>query len=460
MRAAVIGGGPAGLAAALALAESQVDVTVYEAGTEVGGLASSLDLWGWKLDLGSHVLSTAQPEVAALLHRVLDGGLHRVPLQRGIVIDGRCFAYPLRPLDIARRSGLLELLALGLGFVHRRRDGGAVVRDTPESAETWVVARYGRAFHDRFFAPYAERLWGLPTSRIEPEFARRLAGSETNHSGWSPSTVWRNLHPAPSAHAHDASFWYPSGGVGAIPRALVDRARAAGAQIRVATPVRGLSVRNGRVEGVQTDADHERYDEVVAAVPLPFLARLVDAPRRVMDAAAALRTRATLLVYLEVVGTAAFPELWRYVCGRGLSIGRVANVARWWPADCPHPAAPDRTVLICELWCDIAEPIWGAPDEAVVRLATSDLHATGMIDRAAVRRSCVRRVPATHLVPELGSEAAVSHVRAHLATIEGLDVVGRGAGIQDVGTSLWSGLASAKRIIGRRSTPMMTGASA
>jgi len=51
MRAAVIGAGPAGLAAALDLAKAGHTVTIYEAGERVGGLAAGFSDTGWEWEL-------------------------------------------------------------------------------------------------------------------------------------------------------------------------------------------------------------------------------------------------------------------------------------------------------------------------------------------------------------------------------------------------------------------------
>ena len=56
MRVAVIGGGYAGMAAAVTLAEAGVSVTVYEAGTELGGRARRVVVNDTALDNGQHIL--------------------------------------------------------------------------------------------------------------------------------------------------------------------------------------------------------------------------------------------------------------------------------------------------------------------------------------------------------------------------------------------------------------------
>ena len=51
---AVIGAGPAGLTAAYELRRAGVEVTLFEASSQVGGMAKSIELWGQIVDLGPH----------------------------------------------------------------------------------------------------------------------------------------------------------------------------------------------------------------------------------------------------------------------------------------------------------------------------------------------------------------------------------------------------------------------
>ena len=56
-RVAVVGGGPAGLAAAYRLTAEGVPAIVFEAGSSIGGLARSMEIWGQAVDLGAHMFT-------------------------------------------------------------------------------------------------------------------------------------------------------------------------------------------------------------------------------------------------------------------------------------------------------------------------------------------------------------------------------------------------------------------
>jgi squalene-associated FAD-dependent desaturase len=67
---AVIGGGYAGMAAAVTLTELGVPVTVYEAGTTLGGRARRVEINGVTLDNGLHILIGAYRETLRLIAKV------------------------------------------------------------------------------------------------------------------------------------------------------------------------------------------------------------------------------------------------------------------------------------------------------------------------------------------------------------------------------------------------------
>jgi hydroxysqualene dehydroxylase len=83
MNVAVIGGGYAGMAAAVTLAERRVPVTVFEAAKTLGGRARRVDHRDLALDNGLHILIGAYAETLRLMRQVgadPDAALLRLPL--------------------------------------------------------------------------------------------------------------------------------------------------------------------------------------------------------------------------------------------------------------------------------------------------------------------------------------------------------------------------------------------
>jgi len=117
VRVAVIGGGWAGLAAAVELTGSGGEVTLFEAGRVLGGRARSIEVDGRQLDNGQHILLGAYGETLALMRRVgadPEQLFERRPLQ---VIDRSGFrlALPRLPAPLNVAWGLLAAHGVSLG---------------------------------------------------------------------------------------------------------------------------------------------------------------------------------------------------------------------------------------------------------------------------------------------------------------------------------------------------------
>jgi squalene-associated FAD-dependent desaturase len=105
MKVAIIGGGYAGMAAAVTLAEAGVAVTVYEAAQALGGRARKVVVNGVALDNGLHILIGAYRETLRLVrtvHRSSAEALVRLPLDWRVHNRFRLKAAPLpAPLHLA-----------------------------------------------------------------------------------------------------------------------------------------------------------------------------------------------------------------------------------------------------------------------------------------------------------------------------------------------------------------------
>jgi squalene-associated FAD-dependent desaturase len=115
--AAIIGGGYAGMAAAVELADAGVKVAVFEAAKELGGRARRVTLHGMALDNGQHVLLGAYREtldIIAKVHPNAHQAMLRQPLDLVVADEFRLTAADLpAPLDLA--VGLMRARGLSVG---------------------------------------------------------------------------------------------------------------------------------------------------------------------------------------------------------------------------------------------------------------------------------------------------------------------------------------------------------
>ena len=119
MRVAVVGGGYAGMAAAVELSARGITVTVFEAARQLGGRARRVEHRGTALDNGLHILIGAYRETLRLIRLVNpahQAALLRSPLEWNIHGEFH-FSAPRLPAPLHLLGGLLR--ASGLSFAER-----------------------------------------------------------------------------------------------------------------------------------------------------------------------------------------------------------------------------------------------------------------------------------------------------------------------------------------------------
>lgn len=148
MRVAVIGGGWAGIAAAVELTASGVPTTLFEAGRVLGGRARSVEIDGQTLDNGQHILLGAYRDTLALMRRVGADPEQLFERRQLQVIDNTGFrlALPKLPAPLNVAWGLLtsptvgwrEKLQTALWMEGIKRNGFRLPQDT--SVAAWLDA--------------------------------------------------------------------------------------------------------------------------------------------------------------------------------------------------------------------------------------------------------------------------------------------------------------------------------
>lgn len=142
MNTAVIGGGYAGMAAAVTLAERGVPVTVFEAASELGGRARRVSYRETLLDNGLHILIGACRETLRMIHRVggsrsfvrlpLDWHIHRTFRLRAAALPGPFhIAFGLLA---ARGASIGERLTAARFFRRMQRQRFRLARDMSVTA--------------------------------------------------------------------------------------------------------------------------------------------------------------------------------------------------------------------------------------------------------------------------------------------------------------------------------------
>jgi protoporphyrinogen oxidase len=414
----VLGGGPAGLTAAYQLGKAGADAIVLEADEQVGGLAKTVEVDGYRFDLGGHRFFTKSAEVDALWHEVLGDEFLLRPRMSRIYWNKRFLDYPLRGPDVIRKLGPVELTRCMASYLR----AAARRNKVDDSFEDWVSNRFGRRLFELFFKSYTEKLWGVPTTEIRAEWAaQRIKGL----SFFSAARAAFFGNKGNKVKSLISEFHYPRFGPGQMWEAMSSAIVEDGGDVRTGVPVDRLELAGDRI--VEVEAGGVSYtlpDAVISSLPLRTVIELTSPapPAEVCEAARGLRYRDFLTVALVVDGQDLFPDNWIYIHEPDVRVGRIQNYRSWSPWMVPDT---DKACVGLEYFCFAGDDLWTMEDDELVALAAAELEQLGLAVRSKVERGFVTRVPKAYPIYDTDYAARVATIRRWLDGIDNLQQVGR-----------------------------------
>ena len=406
----VIGAGPAGLTAAYELCKRGVLPTVLEQDFVVGGISRTVEADGWRFDIGGHRFFTKVGAVERVWHEMLndDEFLTRPRMSR-IFYRGRFFDYPLKPVNALRGLGLREAVLCVLSYAWAR------VRPPKDEStfEGWTSARFGTRLYRIFFKTYTEKVWGVPATEIQADWAAQRIKNLSLMKAVTNSVMPRRGSAVTSLIEE---FQYPKQGPGMMWERAQEIVEKQGAQVLLGVPVNDIRWVKGAALSVGSRLDglevHYPADHIISSMPLGSLVEAMDPPPppEVLSAARALWHRDFLSVALVVPRERAFPDNWIYVHSPEVRVGRVQNFGAW----SPFMVKEGLTCLGLEYFVFEGDDLWRTADEDLLELGRRELATLGLIDPSDVRGGHVVRMPKAYPMYDGAYKSNVEVLRSWL----------------------------------------------
>jgi protoporphyrinogen oxidase len=419
----IVGAGPAGLTAAYQLSKAGITSTVFEADSVVGGIARTVELDGWRFDIGGHRFFTKVRPVERLWVEILgeENFLLRPRMSR-IYYRGHTFDYPLRAFNALKGLGFVESIRCFLSYasarIHPPRD--------QSSFEGWTASRFGWRLYRIFFKTYTEKVWGVPATEVQADWAaQRIKNLSLMKAVMNAALPKRNQKAVTSLIEE---FHYPKFGPGMMWEFARRKVEQAGSKVVFNAPVVGVYHRGGSAIAVAVWVDGQErtvpVTSIVSSMPLSELVLSMRplAPDPVVAAAQALRYRDFLTVAVVVPQEDAFPDNWIYIHDSHVKVGRIQNFGAW----SPYMVKDGRTCLGLEYFVTEGDPLWVAADEDLIALAKDELAELGLVDHGRCGDAYVVRMPKAYPMYDTDYKTKVETIRTWLIeTARNLYPVGR-----------------------------------
>src|SRR5262245_20150902 len=152
-RVVVIGGGPAGIRAAHRLVRQGAQVTLLESAPLLGGLASSFELDGLRIERYYHFICRGDDHLVEALAEIgLSHKLHWRPSRMAYFVDGALYPF-LTPLELLLFRPLALHDRIRAGIALKRVQGMREEDLAPLAAIPWLTRLFGPAAYRVIWEP-------------------------------------------------------------------------------------------------------------------------------------------------------------------------------------------------------------------------------------------------------------------------------------------------------------------
>lgn len=366
----ILGAGPCGMTAALLLSKQKdFSVTVIEKDDGPGGLCRSVENSGYRFDLGGHRFISSDQELINDVKGLLGSDLLVSNRKSAILFQNRTIEYPLNFENIFSNFDIVEntkILAsyLKARFSVEKRDG---------TMGSWLEARFGQRLADTFFAPYSEKLWGIPVSELSADWA----GQRISLLNLSDAILRTLKMKKGNSRTYAKQYYYPINGIGQIFEAMDEKTSAIGVRYLYNTKPLEFNVVKGKITEILVDEKGQqqsiRPDFIISTIPLPGLLELLpeSLSKPIQEHKNSLFFRALRFVNLFLDQSDFSERTWTYVADPSCIFTRIQEPKRRSIKNAPE----GKTSLILEIPCKQGDEVWKMPNQDLTELVLDQLES-------------------------------------------------------------------------------------
>ena len=384
---AIIGAGLAGLTTARFLKQRQIPFVLYEAGSQVAGMAKSFrDDEGFSYDFGAHFITNRLASALGV------GASCRLVRHYGetVALDGRHYGYPF---------GLLAVPRYVMSAVAAHLDSSTSLA---QSAADSMRQLYGRVMAEEIAIPLIEAWSGENANTLSSAVVEKLPSGvlKTMMLKVAARVMGRAIAIGYSREAPETtSVWhvYPESGLGSMLEAVAAPVRD---EIKLNSPAEAIYVENERAVGVRSAGVDQEVAAVVSTAPCNVLPKLVRGTNK-LEHLRRFRYRAMIFVNLRLRGRNLLRDTVVWTPEPQFPFFRLTEA----PVSMPWLAPSDKTIITADLGCQVGDESWKSSDEALVEKCISALDPFIPSVRQQVIGARVLRTPIAYPVFHLDYEA-------------------------------------------------------
>jgi len=367
----VLGAGLSGLSIAYNLKKLGTEVKILEKNT-IGGLANSISYGPYVFDIGAHIFRTTNK-------KLLDFVLSMTKTKKILSNAGMWKNNVLQtvPYPIISRQNIDFLgsskIRNSLKEYSIKSNSKSIASTDSHSFEQVIKSQVGNTLYREFFGDYAEKFWGLNSSKISGKIAPQNI-SVQEKGGWA--------HITQSFHKAKHEIYPVRGGSSSFVRGLTQKCKRLKIPILTGISIINIEHKLNKVEityRLKDKIKKESFDFVFSTIPLTTLGTLLSIKN-------SLSYRSMIIVDTAVKKPKVFDKSWVYFHDKDIDFIRATDMNNYGQNMCPK----NNTGLMFEVPCEYNDKIWNDPkiDEKLI----DQFLSTKLINKKEIKTLGIRKI--------------------------------------------------------------------
>ncbi len=473
--AIIIGAGPAGLTAAYELLKkTNIKPIIFEKSLEIGGISKTINYKGNRIDIGGHRFFSKSKKVMDWWQEILP--LQGAPSKDDIILNRKIllskekhapdpekedkvmlvrtrlsrifflrsfFNYPIAlTWETLKNLGIIKTIQISLSYLKTK----LLPTKKENSLEDFLINRFGKSLYLLFFKSYTEKVWGLPCTKINPDWgAQRIKGLSITtaiiHALKRFFSQDQSINQKKTETSLIEKFTYPKLGPGQLWEEVAEKIIEKGGEIFLNHDVVSIDLQNDTIQTVYVK--NKSNDKIItyngdyffSTMPIQTLINSINniIPQNVKRIANGLKYRdfitvGVLLKKMKLKNTSKIPTIndlvpdnWIYIQEKDVHIGRLQIFNNW----SPYMVKDPNTVWLgLEYFCNEGDKLWKMSDKSFAEFGINELINIDMINKSDVLDSVVIRTPKAYPA-YFGTYNEFDVLKQFIDSIKNLFLIGR-----------------------------------
>ncbi|MBK53389.1 MAG: hypothetical protein CMG58_02040 [Candidatus Marinimicrobia bacterium] len=411
----ILGGGPAGLAAAYFAKIKKIPFSIYEAKSSVGGNCRTLVFDDCNFDTGAHRFHNKNKIATSAIKSLIDNDLISVNAPSKIYWNSTMTPFPLDPKSFISDFHIVDKVKIISENIFN-----IFLSQKPDlSFKEAAYRKYGKTISEKFLINYTEKLWGVSANILHNE----VTGDRFKNL--TPLTLIKSLFNQRESNSKhlEGSFLYPKNGYGQIFESIEN---IISNKIMYNYRIKKIHTKNNSIDQVSfSNGERVKTEKAISTLPLNYFIHILEpsAPEDIITMANSLKFRNLRLAIFTLNCDSFSKNASIYFPEKKFPFTRLYE-----PKNRSISMAPKgKTCIVIEVPYKDCDKIGEIDDDEFLMSIQNHLSSNNIINRSLFLESKSVVMPNAYPVITKESKINTKKIYKYLKSFKNLKMIGRNA---------------------------------